>query len=87
MFALRSRRVYPLCQQTGAKSSGEYKRYQFRSSEGFFCELHIRGVEGHVMVEDDFSEVYRKIKEISPQVNNRGEGVSEGSGRASECCD
>ncbi len=39
------------------------------------------------MVEDNFSEVYRKIKEISPQVNNRGEGISEGSGRASECCD
>ncbi|MEL9922697.1 hypothetical protein J4W70_14755 [Escherichia coli] len=48
--------------------------------------IHIRGIEGHVMVEDDFSEVYRKIKEISPRVNNAGEGVSEGSGRASECC-
>ncbi len=48
--------------------------------------LHIRGTEGHVMVEDDFSEVYRKIKEIQPRVNNAGEGVSEGSGRASECC-
>lgn len=38
------------------------------------------------MVEDEFSEVYRKIKEISPRVNNTGEGVSEGSGCASECC-
>ncbi len=87
IFALRCRRVCSLCQQTGAKSSGEYERHPFRSSEGFFCELHIRGTEGHVMVEDNFSEVYRKIKEISPQVNNRGEGISEGSGRASECCD
>ncbi|HDW3010293.1 TPA: hypothetical protein RMA68_005231 [Escherichia coli] len=51
-----------------------------------FCELHIRGIEGHVVVEDDFSEVYRKIKEIPPRVNNAGKGVSEGSGRASECC-
>ncbi|EAB4449920.1 hypothetical protein DMS41_23805 [Salmonella enterica] len=40
-----------------------------------FCEIHIRGVEGHVMVEYDLSEVYRKIKEISPRVNNTGEGV------------
>ncbi len=38
------------------------------------------------MVEDDFSKVYRKIKEIPPRVNNAGEGVLEGSGRASECC-
>ncbi|WP_247144965.1 hypothetical protein [Escherichia coli] len=48
--------------------------------------IHIRGIEGHVVVEDDFSEVYRKIKEISPRVNNTGEGVSEGSGCASGCC-
>ncbi|KDT17441.1 hypothetical protein AB84_3226 [Escherichia coli 2-052-05_S3_C1] len=40
-----------------------------------------------MVVEDDFSEVYRKIKEIPPQVNNTGEGVAEGSGRASECYD
>ncbi|MCZ5788932.1 hypothetical protein O5277_22115 [Escherichia coli] len=31
-----------------------------------------------MVVEDDFSEVYRKIKEIPPQVNNTGEGVAEG---------
>ena len=87
IFVLRGRRVYSLCQQAGAKSSGEYEKHPFRSSEGFFCELHIRGTEGHVVVEDDFSEVYRKIKEISPQANNTGEGVSEGRGCASECCD
>ncbi|EPY9214044.1 hypothetical protein ACXHV2_004792 [Escherichia coli] len=86
VFVLSGRHVYSLCQQAGAKSSGEYKRYQFRRSERYFCELHIRGIEGHVMVEDDFSEVYRKIKEISPRVNNTGEGVSEGSGCASGCC-
>ena len=40
----------------------------------------------YVMVEDDFSEVYRKIKEISPRLCNTDEGVSEGSGRATECC-
>ena len=85
VFVLRGRRVCSLYQQAGAKSSGEYKRHQFRSSEG--GGLHIRGTEGHVMVEDEFSEVYRKIKEISPRVNNTGEGVSEGSGCASECCD
>ncbi|ENY3616587.1 hypothetical protein ACFMH7_004913 [Escherichia coli O8:H49] len=62
------------------------KDISFVLQKGFFCEIHIRGLEGHVMVEDDFSEVYRKIKEISPRVNNTGEGVSEGSGRASECC-
>ena len=62
------------------------KDISFVLQKGVFCELHIRGIEGHVMVEDDFSEVYRKIKEISPRVNNTGEGVSEGSGRASECC-
>ena len=63
------------------------KDISFVLQKGVFCELHIRGTEGHVMVEDDFSEVYRKIKEISPQANNTGEGVSEGSGCASECCD
>lgn len=86
VFVLRGRRVYSLCQQAGAKSSGEYEKHPFRSSEGFFCELHTRGIEGHVVAEDDFSEVYRKIKEIPPRVNNAGEGVSEGSGCASECC-
>ena len=63
------------------------KYISFVVQKGIFCELHIRGIESHVMVEDDFSEVYRKIKEIPPRVNNAGEGVSEGSGRASECCD
>ena len=63
------------------------KNIRFVLQKGIFCELHIRGTEGHVVVEDDFSEVYRKIKEIPPRVNNAGEGVSEGSGRASECCD
>ena len=38
------------------------------------------------MVEYDFSEIYRKIKEISSRVNNTGEGVSEGCGCASEYC-
>ena len=63
------------------------KDITFVLQKGILCEIHISGVEGHVMVEDDFSEVYRKIKEISPQANNTGEGVSEGSGCASECCD
>lgn len=34
VFVLRGRRVCSLYQQAGAKSSGEYKRHQFRSSEG-----------------------------------------------------
>ena len=62
------------------------KDIRFVLQKGVFCELHIRGIEGHVMVEDDLSEVYRKIKENPPRVNNTDEGVSEGSGRASECC-
>jgi len=62
------------------------KDIRFVLQKGVFYKLHIRGIEGHVVVEDDFSEVYRKIKEIPPRVNNAGEGVSEGSGRASECC-
>lgn len=35
-FVLRGRRVYSLCQQAGAKSSGEYKRHQLRRSERYF---------------------------------------------------
>lgn len=62
------------------------KDISFVLQKGVFCEIYIRGIEGHVVVEDDFSEIYRKIKEIPPRVNNAGEGVSEGSGRASECC-
>ncbi|MWO33955.1 hypothetical protein GQN26_24505 [Escherichia coli] len=62
------------------------KNIRFVLQKVFFCELHARGIEGHVVAEDDFSEVYRKIKEIPPRVNNAGEGVSEGSGCASECC-
>ncbi|MEK9383058.1 hypothetical protein [Escherichia coli] len=52
------------------------KDISFVLQKGVFCEIHIRGIEGHVVVEDDFSEVYRKIKEIPPRVNNTGEGVS-----------
>ncbi|EMX79806.1 hypothetical protein EC2726800_1363 [Escherichia coli 2726800] len=59
------------------------KDISFVLQKGVFCEIHIRGIEGHVMVEDDFSEIYRKIKEILPQVNNTGEIVSERSGCAS----
>ncbi|HGX3143373.1 TPA: hypothetical protein ACNH8C_005260, partial [Escherichia coli] len=58
------------------------KDISFVLQKGVFCELHIRGSEGYVMVEDDFSEVYRKIKEISPRLYNTDEGVLEGSGRA-----
>lgn len=54
------------------------KDISFVLQKGVFCEIHIRRVEGQVMVEDDLSEVYRKIKEISPRVNNTGEGISEG---------
>lgn len=57
------------------------KDISFVLQKGVFCELHIRGSEGYVMVEDDFSEVYRKIKEISPRLYNTDEGVLEGSGR------
>lgn len=59
------------------------KDISFVVQKGIFCELHIRGIEGNVMVEDEFSEVYRKIKEISPRLYNTDEGVSEESGRAS----
>lgn len=38
------------------------KDISFVVQKGIFCELHIRGIEGNVMVEDEFSEVYRKIK-------------------------
>lgn len=54
------------------------KDISFVLQKGVFCEIHIRGIEGHVVVEDDFSEVYRKIKEIPPRVNNTDEGVSGG---------
>jgi len=39
VFVLRGRRVYSLCQQAGAKSSGEYEKHPFRSSEGFFVNF------------------------------------------------
>lgn len=55
--------------------------------KGIFCEIHVRGIEGHVIVKDGFSEVCRKIKEDLPQVNNTGESISEEDGRAPECCD
>lgn len=62
------------------------KDISFVVQKGVFCEIHIRGIEGHVIVEDDFSEVCRKIKDISPRVNNTGESLSEGGDRAPECC-
>lgn len=62
------------------------KDISFVLQKGVFCEIHIRGIEGHVMVEDDFSEVCRKIKEILPRTNNAGGDISEGDGRASESC-
>ncbi|EFB2602128.1 hypothetical protein QK061_005095 [Escherichia coli] len=63
------------------------KDISFVLQKGLFCEIHIRGIEGYVIVEDDFSEVYRKIKEISPRVNNTGERIPEESGHAPECYD
>lgn len=79
--------VHFVCRQ-GRNLLVNIKDISFVLQKGVFCEIHVRGIEGHVMVEDDFSEVYRKIKEISPRVNNTDEGVSQrGSGCASECCD
>ncbi len=54
------------------------KDISFVIQKGIFCEVHIRGVEGHVTVEDDFKAVCRKIKEFSPQMNNAGGNFSEG---------
>lgn len=62
------------------------KDISFVVQKGVFCEIHIRDIEGHVIVENDFSEVCRKIKDISPRVNNTGESLSEGDDRAPECC-
>lgn len=62
------------------------KDISFVVQKGIFCEIHIRGIEGHVTVEDDFSEVCRKMKEVSSRVNNAGEGMSEGDDCAPECC-
>lgn len=61
------------------------KDISFVIQKGIFCEIHIRGIEGHVTVEDDFSEVCRKMKKISLRVNNAGGNMSEGDDRASEC--
>lgn len=63
------------------------KDISFVLQKGIFCEIHIRGMEGHVIVEDDFSEVCQKIKDISPRVNNADAGIPEGDERAPECCD
>ncbi|GAB1639541.1 hypothetical protein HmCmsJML035_04180 [Escherichia coli] len=63
------------------------KDISFVVQKGIFCELHIRGIEGHVIVEDDFSEVHRRIKEISLRVDNTDGKISEGDGGASECYD
>lgn len=62
------------------------KDITFVLQKGVFCEIHIRGIEGHVLVEDEFSDVCRKIKEVLPRINNASEDISEGRGRASECC-
>ncbi len=78
--------IHFVCRQ-GRNLLVNIKDISFVLQKGLFCEIHIRGVEGHVMVEDDFSEIYRKIKEISPRVNNTGERNSEESGHASGCYD
>ncbi|HHB2154809.1 TPA: hypothetical protein ACO6US_003781 [Escherichia albertii] len=52
------------------------KDISFVLQKGIFCELHVRGVEGHIDVEDDFSEICRKIEEILRRVNNTDGGIS-----------
>ncbi|MBB7356390.1 hypothetical protein [Escherichia coli] len=75
--------IHFVCRQ-GKNLLVNIKDVSFVLQKGIFCEIHIRGIEGHVIVEDDFSEFCRKIKEISPQVENTDEGISVGDGRASE---
>ncbi len=55
------------------------KDISFVVQKGIFCELHIRGIDGHVIVEDDFSNVCQKIKDISPRVNNIGQSIYDGT--------
>ncbi len=55
------------------------KDISFVVQKGIFCELHIRGIDGHVIVEDDFSNVCQKIKDISPRVNNIGRNIYGGT--------
>ena len=62
------------------------KDISFVVQKGIFCEIHIRGIEGHVIVEDDFNEVCRKMQEASSRVYNSGDGMSEGEDRAPEFC-
>lgn len=61
------------------------KDISFVAQKGTFCDIYIRGVEGCVSVVEDFSEVFRKIKDILPLVNNTDGYMSGGDGRASEC--
>lgn len=51
--------------------------------KGVFCELYIRGVEGHVVVNHGFNEINNKIKEKLSQKYNAGCNVSEENGHAS----
>lgn len=38
--------------------------------KGIFCEIYIRGVSGSIIVVDSFSTIYKKIKNMSPEVIN-----------------
>lgn len=38
----------------------------FVLQKGVFCWLYIRGFEVNAIVDEEFSAVYRKIKDISP---------------------
>lgn len=60
------------------------KDISFVVQKGIFCEIHIRGIEGYVTVEDDFSEIFQKIKNTSLRVNNAGENISGRDERAPE---
>lgn len=55
------------------------KDISFILQKGIFCELHVRGVEGHIDVEDDFSEICRKIEGIFHRVNNTDGDISGGT--------
>lgn len=51
--------------------------------KGVFCEIHIRDIEGHVIIEGGLTNVCRKVKEaINTSIN-----ISARNGYAPEFCD
>ncbi|HIE1977094.1 TPA: hypothetical protein ACXKGF_005232 [Escherichia coli] len=68
-FSGRSKMFVHFISRKGKNLLVNIKDVSFVVQKGIFCEVFIRGIEGYVVVSDNFDEISKKIESFSFHAN------------------